>query len=149
MQTRRLPPTRRLRLHERGRLAAEIGVSLVRARRELRRNPIDDAVAALRGGPAVLGEQRGVASTGAPIALLEARRLGDAVMRTLALLPGDTRCLTRSLVLTQLLARRQIAATLVIGARAAPEFLAHAWVEYAGMPVLPPGEDSFGRLVEL
>ncbi len=64
-------------------------------------------------------------------------------------MPGDTRCLVRSLVLTRLLARRGIPAKLVIGARAAPDFLAHAWVEYDGDPVLSPGDGSFGRLVEL
>jgi hypothetical protein len=37
----------------------------------------------------------------------------------------------------------------VIGARAEPEFLAHAWVEHDETPVLDPGDDSFGRLVEL
>jgi hypothetical protein len=152
------------------RLIAEIVVSLGRARRELRRAPIDAAVARLRRTPSTertsdnestrqatprgrpapapdLGATR-AASEASP-ALVEAHRLGAAVMRTLALLPGDTRCLARSLVLTQLLARREIPATLVIGARTGPDFLAHAWVEHAGAPVLPPGEGSFARLVEL
>jgi hypothetical protein len=48
-----------------------------------------------------------------------------------------------------MLARRGIPAKLVIGARSAPDFLAHAWVEHAGAPVLDPGDGSFGRLVEL
>jgi hypothetical protein len=52
-------------------------------------------------------------------------------------------------VLTRLLASRGIQAKLVIGARTTPEFLAHAWVEHDGRPVLDPGDDSFGRLVEL
>jgi hypothetical protein len=64
-------------------------------------------------------------------------------------MPGDTRCLARSLVLTRLLAQRRIPAKLVIGVRAAPDFLAHAWVEYDGTPVLSPGDGSFSRLVEL
>jgi hypothetical protein len=64
-------------------------------------------------------------------------------------MPGDTRCLARSLVLTRLLAGRGIQAKLVIGTRPAPDFLAHAWVEHAGDPVLAPGDGSFGRLVEL
>ena len=71
------------------------------------------------------------------------------VARLLAHVPGDTRCLARSLVLTRLLAKRGIETKLVIGARTTPEFLAHAWVEYDGHPVLNPGDDSFGRLVEL
>jgi transglutaminase-like putative cysteine protease len=79
----------------------------------------------------------------------QAVRLGWAVTRTLALVPGDTRCLTQSLVLTQLLARRGIAARVVIGARARPQFSAHAWVEHEAEPVLKPGDESYGRLVVL
>ena len=69
--------------------------------------------------------------------------------RTLKLIPGDTRCLARSLVLTRLLARRGIPAKLVIGAQPAPDFRAHAWVECEGEPVLSPGAvRQLGRLVE-
>jgi len=133
----------RLSHAERLRLAAEILFAYARARRALRRAPIGDAVAELRSrsAPCSAGP--------APATLDEARRLGRAVTRLLALVPGDTRCLVRSLVLTRLLARRGIPAKLVIGARAGPEFLAHAWVEHAGDPVLVPGDESFGRLVEL
>lgn len=127
---------------ERGRLAAEILGAYLRARRELQRGPIATVVERLRSQPAP-------ARAGAGDTLTEARRLGRAVARTLALAPGDTRCLVRSLVLMRLLAKRGIAATLVIGARAEPDFLAHAWVEYHGEPVLSPGDGSFGRLVEL
>lgn len=127
---------------ERARLIAEIVVAYVRAWRELRRAPIETAVARLRG-------RSTAADCGGPEAQAEAVRLGWIVVRTLAFLPGDTRCLRRSLVLTQLLARRGISARLVIGARAAPDFLAHAWVEHEGTPVLSPEGDSFGRLVEL
>jgi hypothetical protein len=123
------------------RLAGEIVAAYRQARRELRRAPIVEVVAALRSEPAQ------TVAAAAPT-LAEARRLGSAVSRTLAWMPGDTRCLARSLVLTQLLARRGIPAKLVIGARAAPDFLAHAWVECEGQPVLSPG-DGFGRLVEL
>ncbi len=138
---RPLPPTRPLRSAERVRLGGEIVVAYLQARRELRRAPIEAAVATLRS--------RSPLAPPAGYALEEARRLGRAVARTLRVLPGDTRCLARSLVLTRLLARRGIPAKLVIGARAAPEFLAHAWVEYDGQPVLSPGDGSFGRLVEL
>ncbi|HEX8051224.1 MAG TPA: lasso peptide biosynthesis B2 protein [Solirubrobacterales bacterium] len=137
-----LPRGRSLGLRERLRLVGEIVVAYLRARRELRQAPIEQAVARLRAGRAADGR-------GGPEALEEAARLGRAVVRTLAFLPGDTRCLRRSLVLTQLLARRGIAARLVIGARTAPDFLAHAWVEHDGIPVLSPEGDSFGRLVEL
>lgn len=128
---------------ERVRLAREIVAAYLRARRELRRAPIEAVVATLRS------EASPPPLTPETHALEEARRLGWAVARTLKLMPGDTRCLARSLVLTRLLARRGIPAKLVIGAQAAPDFLAHAWVEYDGQPVLSPGDGSFGRLVEL
>jgi hypothetical protein len=137
-----LPRGRSLGPRERARLIGEVVVAYVRARRELRQVPIETAVARLRGG-------QGGSGRGGPEALEEAARLGRIVVRTLAFLPGDTRCLRRSLVLTQLLARRGISGRLVIGARTAPDFLAHAWVEHEGIPVLSPEGDAFGRLVEL
>jgi hypothetical protein len=125
---------------ERIRLATEIVIAYLRAQRELRRAPIVKVVERLRAAPAPQASAPG---------LEEALRLGRAVSRTLALLPGDTRCLRRSLVLMQLLTRRGISARLVIAARTDPDFLAHAWVEHDGVPVLVPASDSFGRLVEL
>lgn len=71
------------------------------------------------------------------------------MVRTLTVLPADSRCLMRSLVLTGLLARRGISSSLIIGVRLEPEFAAHAWVEYGGEPLLPPGDPSLGRLTEL
>lgn len=133
---------RRLSLAGRARLASEIVIAYLRAQRELRRAPITAVVERLRSTSAA------TPSRGAG-ALEEALRLGRAVSRTLALLPGDTRCLRRSLVLLQLLTRRGIPARLVIAARTDPDFLAHAWVEHDGIPVLVPASDSFGRLVEL
>ena len=138
---RRLPTNHGLGALQRTELASEIVLAYLRARRELRKAPIEEVVERLRTSSAATGE--------GPEPLREAQRLGRAVVRTLRLLPGDTRCLRRSLVLTQLLARRGIAARLVIGARTAPDFLAHAWVEHAGVPVLSPADGSFGRLVEL
>lgn len=138
------PSFERLSPSERARLAVEILAAYAQARRELRRAPIAEAVASLRSAP-----QSEPPGPSGESALQEARRLGRAVNRLLALVPGDTRCLARSLVLTRLLARRGIPAKLVIGARAAPDFLAHAWVEYGGDPVLAAGDGSFGRLVEL
>lgn len=144
---RRMPSARPLSPAERVRLAVEIVAAYLQARRSLRRAPIASVMATLR--PQAPCASFSTATPTAEDTLEEARRLGRAVTRTLALVPGDTRCLVRSLVLTRLLARRGISAKLVIGARAAPEFLAHAWVEYAGDPVLSPGDGSFGRLVEL
>jgi hypothetical protein len=121
----------------------EVLAAYVQVRRVLHRASIADAVAELRSRP-------GACPAGPALASLEeARRLGRAVAWLLVFVPGDTRCLARSLVLTRLLARRGIPAKLVIGARTRPEFLAHAWVEHAGDPVLTPGDGSFGRLVEL
>jgi hypothetical protein len=150
--TASLPEQRQLGSLRRLRLALEIIAGYLRARRALRQVTIVSAVDTLRGAlpsapqhvPSSLSSTEVQASV-----LTEARRLGRAVERTLALLPGDTRCLTRSLVLTWLLARRGIPARLVIGTRTAPDFFAHAWVEHAGTPVLPAGDGAFARLVEL
>jgi Transglutaminase-like superfamily len=143
---RRVPVKGALSPRERVRLAAEILAAYLQARRALRDAPIASVMTTLRTQTPRRGAS---AATIGEMPLEEARRLGRAVARTLALVPGDTRCLVSSLVLTRLLARRGIPTKLVIGARAAPDFLAHAWVEYAGDPVLSPGDGSFGRLVEL
>jgi hypothetical protein len=131
----------RLSHAERSRLAFEIVAAYAHARRALRRAPIGTVVAELRSSPS--------SATQPPHPLHEARRLGRAVARLLAYVPGDTRCLVRSLVLTRLLANRGIEAKLVVGVQTEPEFLAHAWVEHHGHPVLNPGDASLGRLVEL
>jgi hypothetical protein len=55
----------------------------------------------------------------------------------------------QSLTLSALLARRGYSSMLVIGVRAGEAFGAHAWVELDGRPLLPPGGDTFQRLVEL
>lgn len=127
---------------ERARLGVEVLAAYVRAHRELRRGPIADVVARIRRSQP---SRRSIDAD----PLSEARRLGWVVARLLAHLPGDTRCLVRSLVLLRLLVARDIPARLVIGARPEPEFLAHAWVEFDGNAVLDPGDSSFGRLVEL
>jgi hypothetical protein len=129
---------------ERVRLAREIVAAFLQARRELRRAPIEPVLAVLRSE-----EASQPPLTAGPHSLKEARRLGWTVARTLKLMPGDTRCLARSLVLTRLLAKRGIPSKLVIGAQVDPEFFAHAWVECDGEPVLSPGDWPFGRLVEL
>ena len=76
-------------------------------------------------------------------------RLGRAVTRTLRVLPTDSRCLMQALVLLELAARRGIAATLVIGVQAGPDFRAHAWLETAGVPLLWDGGPEYERLLEL
>jgi hypothetical protein len=55
----------------------------------------------------------------------------------------------QSLVLSSLLAARGLPSTLVIGAHSKPEFVAHAWIEHDGRPVLPPLDFCDSRLVEI
>jgi hypothetical protein len=74
-------------------------------------------------------------------------RLGRAVTLTLKPLPTDSRCLVQSLVLSRMLARRDIDSKVVIGVQPGENFGAHAWVEHEGRPVLPPGQ--MHRLTEL
>ncbi|HEX4465558.1 MAG TPA: lasso peptide biosynthesis B2 protein [Solirubrobacteraceae bacterium] len=143
---------RRARLRERAVLLVEIVLAYVCVRRAIRGEPITDALTRIREAPRTRPAPARSPADRPPASAEEvvlARHLASAVARTLALLPGDTRCLSRSLVLSRLLARRGIPAVLVIGARSAPAFSAHAWVEHAGRAILPPGDGSFGRLAEL
>jgi hypothetical protein len=81
--------------------------------------------------------------------VLRGLRLARAVVRVLRLVPTDSRCLMRSLVLARMLARRGVYAKVVIGVRPEPSFAAHAWVEVDGEPVLATDESTYRRLVEL
>jgi hypothetical protein len=121
------------------RLVAEIVVTYGRVRWLLGRRDLPSVVAALRGEGAHTTDRRRQA-TGA--------RLGQAVARTLGVLPFDSRCLVRSLVLTRMLASRGIDSVLVIGVRVEPAFTAHAWVESGGRALLEP-LDRASRLVEI
>lgn len=123
------------------RLGAEILGAYAHARWSLWRSDLPGAVRGLRAG----------ADNGAPPADAQAAaaRLGRAVVRTLGVLPTDSRCLMRSLVLTRLLARRGIDSTFVLGVRGDGDFAAHAWVERTGVPLLAPGGSEFKRLVEM
>jgi len=133
----RLSPTRKARL------LAEIAYSYVRARRLLRRGDLQRALAELRdGGPA---DDRALDADQIRVGL----RLGRVVSRVLEPVPVDSRCLVRSLVLIELLSRRDIAGRLVIGVKPGVAFGAHAWVELNGTAVLPSGGDEFARLVDL
>jgi hypothetical protein len=126
---------------ERIALLAEILVEYVPSWRILRYNNVVEMVRAARDvGPT---RPRGPAVQEHKLAL----RLGRAVIKTLRLLPTDSRCLIRSLVLARVLTRRSIPHTLVIGVRNDPEFTAHAWIEHEGQPVLPAGQ--YTRLTEL
>jgi hypothetical protein len=120
-------------------LAAEIVVEYLRARRDLRRNGLQGALAAVPR-PAERDDAREHE---------HCLRMGRAVDRTLSLLPSDPRCLIRAVVLARMLARREIGSRLILGVQSAPEFTAHAWVEHRGRPLLPAGDYERGRLAEL
>jgi hypothetical protein len=126
-------------------LALEILRSYLRARRLLHGKDLPSTVAALRSQEAVEPE----AVSDPYIAWVIGARLARAVVRTFSILPTDTRCLMRSLVLTDLLARRRIGSTLVIGVTSGEDFSAHAWVEKDGAPLFNPQGDTYERLVEL
>ena len=110
-------------------LVVEILATYRRARLLLRRVDLAAAVDLLAKGPPA----RPADGRDRVIAL----RLARAVSRTLRLPRADSRCLIHSLVLMALLARRGIECSLAIGARTAPAFAAHAWVEHMGEPLLP------------
>jgi hypothetical protein len=127
---------------QKARLAAEIVLALVQVRRLLRRGTLPEALFVIRADAS-----GAVASP--PRDVLIGMRLGRAVRRTLRLLPADTRCLSQSLVLTRLLARRRIPSVLVLGVRPSGRFAAHAWVECCGEPVLPTLAEAFEPLARL
>jgi hypothetical protein len=125
---------------ERLRLVAEVLVTYVVVRRQVRRHDLPRAVAALREGrrPRCLS-----------VVDREPRALAVAAERVVARIPGDSRCLMRSLVVLAMLARRGVDARLVLAARPTPEFAAHAWVERNGDPLLPTRGFGDARLAEL
>jgi len=136
-------PVKRVPIGRRISLSAEILVAYARARRSIRRDGLSRTLSELRGSdgrtvsPLTLAERRYVAY-----------RLARVVERVLRFLP-DARCLTRSVVLVGLLARRGLSSSLVIGVAPGPGFAAHAWVEHDGIPILPALEATYSRLVEL
>jgi hypothetical protein len=135
--------TRQFPWRQKLRLIGEILRVYVRVRWSLGRNGSSEILSELRErreaptGQDDLGHQ------------LAGHRLGRVVMRVLNVLPSDSPCLIRSLVLIELLEKRGIRSSLVIGVAPAPEFAAHAWVEIGGVPLLPALESQFSRLVEL
>jgi transglutaminase superfamily protein len=70
--------------------------------------------------------------------------------RGLAALPAvEATCLTRSLVVTGMLARRGIPTSLTISVSSPENFAAHAWVEWEGEPLLDTGDHCNARLATL
>jgi hypothetical protein len=122
---------------ERLALVAEILATYVIVRWQVRRHDLPAAVAALRAGRRLAVVDR------------EPRRLAAFAERIVARIPGDSRCLMRSLVVLAMLARRGVDARLVLAARPTPEFAAHAWVERNGDPLLPTRGFGDARMAEL
>jgi Transglutaminase-like superfamily len=121
------------------RLGAEIAWTTLRVRRLVHRNDL----------PTALDRCRAAVPPPAPVPSLdEVVRISRAVRRTLGALPGDSRGLVASLVLIAVLARRGVAASLVVG-RPRNGLGAHAWVEVGGLPALPAAKDKFAHLVAL
>jgi hypothetical protein len=121
-------------------LACEILATYGQVRWSLRRYGLPEALRTLRSAR-TRGEADHPVATG--------RRLGNAVGRTLAVLPTDSRCLMQSLVLTRVLARRGIDTQLVIAVRPGERFAAHAWIEHGEAALLPSGAPAFEQLVTL
>jgi hypothetical protein len=122
---------------ERLSLVAEILVTYVLVRWQVRRHDLPAAVAALREGRRL------------PVVRREPRRLAAAAERVVARIPGDSRCLMRSLVVLTMLARRGVDARLILAAHPTPEFAAHAWVERNGDALLPTRGFGDARMAEL
>lgn len=112
----------------------------------MRRQGIREIIASIRRSPDIDAPAEVLSAAERE---LVARRLAGAVGQTLAVLPTDSRCLVQALVLTRLLSARSIPSRFIIGARPEPEFMAHAWVECDGIPVLPARGYSEARLLEL
>jgi Transglutaminase-like superfamily len=125
---------------ERLSLVGEIIVTYAVVRWRVRHHDLPAAVALLR--------TRAYRGWSWPLAYHE-RRLAVVTERVLSRLPGDSRCLTRSLVVLAMLARRGIDVRLVLAARPSPTFAAHAWVERDGQPLLPTRGFGDARLTEV
>jgi hypothetical protein len=142
----RVVPGERLSAPAKLALIAEILITYTRIRPRLLRQNFRQLALEVRSQPPA---RRTGLERGSLEARIVASRLGNAVYRTLRLLPTDSPCLTQALVLSSLLAARAIDGTVVIGAHSSPEFEAHAWVECQGRPLLPPLEFYESRLREL
>jgi hypothetical protein len=129
-----------LRPHAKVALVAEIFAAYARVRWDLRRAGLKATLASLRARPAAAPRDEAIAL---------GRRLAPVVARTLSVLPTESRCLMRSLVLTRLLATRGVPKKLVISVRPGARFAAHAWIEYRGVALLPADAPAFEHLVTL
>jgi hypothetical protein len=130
----------KLTTRERAALVGEIVATYVIVRWRVRRHDLPAVVASLRSRPR-RPHPRPLDD--------DDRRLVRTAVRVLGKLPGDARCLMQSLVVLSMLARRGIDARLVLAARPAPTFAAHAWLERGGVPLLPARDFGDARLMEL
>lgn len=128
------------RLH----LTLEVVVTYLRVRWLMRQDDAKRAVGALRAYAA--GSEIHFDAEGDH--LVAAWRLARATRKVLTRLPGDSRCLFKSLTLMCMLERRGIPQVIVIAVRPKP-FAAHAWVEVDGQAVLPDADPLYERLLEL
>lgn len=125
-------------------IGAEVVVTYARVRWLLWRRDLKGVVAAIGAEhPTRAPQVEGVES------VKVGARLARTSGRCLRILPTDSRCLSQSLVLMALLARRGLPSALVIGVRPGSDFGAHAWVEREGLPLLPSGGDTYSRLLAL
>lgn len=131
----------RLSLWEKCALGIEILGAYARVRLSLRRGGLPRALSDARTASSRVERHAG------HLRGLDDARLARAAILVLRMLPTDTRCLMRSLVVLGLLARRGRNASLVIGVEPGSEFRAHSWLEAAGRPLLPT--EGFSQLVVL
>jgi hypothetical protein len=139
MVTAELAKPHRLPRRAKALLGLEIAATYLQVRAAMRR----------RDFRAVVAELRAADTSAQRHPELAAARLAAVVRRTLASAPPRSRCLVQSLVLTRLLARRGIESSLVIAVSPGRCFAAHAWVESAGIALLPRADPSFKMLVRL
>lgn len=141
---KRLPPPVGVRYPRAAAAAsvAEVLGTYVTARRAIRREP--DIEILVRGFRDISDDVRPD-----PATVAQQRRLANIAGRVLRFLPGDTRCLTRTVVIARMLARRGRRATVVIGVRTEPAFGAHAWLEVGGEPLTVPIDPGGERLLEI
>lgn len=137
----RVPPRSPIPARVKAAILAEVLATYVTGLRQLRRDDLKAMAAWSRATRVRLQQVEPADERDLAI------RLGSVVGRILSVLPTDSRCLIRSLVVVRVLRRRGIETRLAIGVKPGPPFEAHAWVEHDGRPVLPQGE--FALLLEV
>lgn len=125
----------------RARLAGEIVAAYAHVRWLLARRDLPATVASLRARADRLRPR--------PLDPRGEAHLAHVVVRVLRVLPADSRCLARSLVLLAVLHRRGVPTRLVVGVQPPPAFSSHAWVEHEGRELLGAGRYRTSRLLEL